>query len=493
MSDPLQAAPGNTPLKWWQGLDRYCWVVLIIAAMGWMFDTMDQNLMNLVRVPSLKQLLHPHPDQPQLTDTEKKTLDAEVKKRSGWINSIFLIGWAAGGFVFGILGDRLGRTKTMIFTILIYAIFTGASGLVHNFWSYALMRFITALGVGGEWAAGASLVAEVFPARSRPMALGLLQGLSAVGNMMASIITLVIAAVTPESHQAGSWRWAYFVGAVPALLILWIRSAVKEPEKWKQAKEHASLGKEMGNMSDLFRHPTLRRRTLAAILMGTAGVCALWGVGFYSTDFVREELKAGGLAQKAIDMRVSIMFLLQNAGAFFGIYLFAAFSERFTRREAFFLWFPLAWATVMLFFWSIVGSHARAFTIACVMAPVMGFGTLGPFSGYTVYFPELFPTRLRATGCGLAYNAARILAAGGPFALGTLSAHFAVYAADGSVLRSGYGGAASVVTCIYVLGVVGTLIAPETRGLPLPEDNDFDTPAAERSSARPLATSATAD
>ena len=131
-------------LKWYQGLDRYCWVVLIIAALGWMFDTMDQNLMNLVRVPSLNELLFKDTPAKDLTIAQQ----AVVRQHSGYITSIFLLGWAAGGFIFGIIGDRLGRTRTMIITILIYAIFTGASGLVHSFGWYAVMRFITALGVG---------------------------------------------------------------------------------------------------------------------------------------------------------------------------------------------------------------------------------------------------------------------------------------------------------------------------------------------------------
>jgi MFS family permease len=164
-------------LRWYQGLDRYCWIVLIVAALGWLFDTMDQNLFNLVRAPSLADLLsHQH----GLTGD---ALKADVKEKSGIVTAIFLIGWAVGGFGFGIIGDRIGRTGTMIATILTYAIFTGLSGapFVQTWETYAFMRFMTAVGVGGEWAAGASLVAEVFPARSRPMALGTLQALSAVG------------------------------------------------------------------------------------------------------------------------------------------------------------------------------------------------------------------------------------------------------------------------------------------------------------------------
>src|SRR4051812_18650111 len=197
----------KTGLKWYQGLDRYCWIVLAIAALGWLFDTMDQNLMNIVRAPSLTEIFHPHPDTKALATQEKIDLDKKVKEYGGKLTSIFLLGWAAGGFIFGILGDRLGRTRTMIITILVYAIFTGGSGLVHSFGAYAFMRFMTALGVGGEWAAGAALVAEVFPSRARPMALGLLQALSAVGNMLAAVITLIIAQSVSPDHQASSWRW----------------------------------------------------------------------------------------------------------------------------------------------------------------------------------------------------------------------------------------------------------------------------------------------
>jgi len=448
--------PSGKPLRWYQGLDRYCWVVLAISALGWLFDTMDQNIWTLVRSASLKDILDDKIQDP-------KQLAAEVKEKGGWITAIFLLGWSAGGFIFGILGDRLGRTKTMIITILIYAVFTGGSGLVKSWELYAVMRFMTALGVGGEWAAGASLVAETFPQRSRPMALGLLQALSAVGNMMAAGITLGIGEMDTR------WRWAYFVGAAPALLVLWIRSSVKEPQKWKDAKEHATAGKEMGKIADLFLHPVLRRNTVAAVLMGTAGVGALWGVGFFSTDMLRGELLGAGQPAKKVSDLVSIMFLLQNLGSFFGIYLFAVFTERFNRRIAFFVSFALAWASVLAYFWGVSGSGSGAFTRALILAPVMGFCSLLPFSGYTIYFPELFPTRLRATGAGFCYNAARILAAGAPFALGSLSA-----ALEKQAPGKGFALAATIVSSVYVLGFIGTSLGPETKGRPLPEDADFD-------------------
>ncbi|MBI3856866.1 MAG: MFS transporter [Planctomycetes bacterium] len=462
--DQAAAAP---PLKWYQGLEKYCWVVLVISALGWLFDTMDQNLFTLVRKPSMEDLLLSKEARAKLTPPEKAAFDKDVKDKGGTVTMIFMFGWAAGGFLFGILGDRLGRTKTMIITILIYAVCTGASGLVGNWMLYSAARFFTGLGVGGEWAAGAALVAETFPQRARPMALGLLQALSSVGNMMAAVITFVITSANFD------WRVVYFVGAAPALLVLWIRRSVHEPEQWVHAKERASVGKEMGKIGELFSHPELRRRLIASVLLCTAGVAALWGVGFFSTDFVLTELERGGMDGKSRGQIKDVMFFLQNLGSFFGIYTFAILSERLNRRKAFLISYVMAWISILVFFWTIADTGAGAKVRALCLAPVLGFCTLMPFSGFTIYFPELFPTRLRTTGCGFAYNASRVLAAGAPKTLSWLAGVMATY--EGGVLvKNGYAPAASIVAFIYLIGFLGTWLGPETRGKALPEDKDFD-------------------
>ncbi len=438
----------HTRQRWYQGLQRYCWIVLTVAALGWLFDTMDQNIYNLVRAPSLTELLKPH--------VEQADLAAAVKDKGGIITAIFLLGWSVGGFIFGILGDRLGRTRTMIFTILIYAVFTGASGIVHSWEMYAAMRFMTALGVGGEWAAGAALVAETFPSRSRPQALGFLQALSAVGNMIACIITLVI------PNLESNWRWAYFVGAAPALLVLWITASIKEPQQWHEAKVSSAMGRELGNIRDLFLNPIIRRNAIAATLMATAGVGSLWGIAYFSPDMIRAELVGAKVAPAKIGQLASWQFLAQQAGAFVGAYMFAGISQRLGRRKTFHIYFVLAWASILAFFWLIQGSGEAAFSRALILSPILGFCTLGPFAGYTIYFPELFPTRLRATGCGFCYNAARILAASAPFILGRL-------------LKSmNFAQAATIVSSVIVLGFIGAMLGPETVGKALPEDADFE-------------------
>lgn len=439
----------ETNLRWYQGLTRYAWLVLIIAALGWLFDTMDQNIFTIMRQPAISELVTP-----LVPPGDAAALQGATNFYGGIIVAIFLLGWAVGGAVFGILGDRIGRTRTMVFTILIYATFTGLGGTAHTWWQFAIFRFLAALGVGGEWAAGASIVAEVFPQRSRAMALGTLQALSAVGNMTAATICYFLAGV--------SWRWAFAVGVIPALVVVWIRRSLKEPERWQHAKEVAAVDvkQELGAIGDLFTDPVLRRNTIGAVLLATAGVGGLWGVGFWTPDLLTIVLKPLNLAADQMGRYRSMMFFVQQMGAFFGMYAYAVISERTGRRGALLFFFLAAWAAVEGMFWTV-----HTFQEAMIWAPILGFCTLGPFSAYTVYFPELYPTRLRTTGCGFCYNCARVLAAGAPFILGGISRHFAV--ANGQEM--GFRIAAGIVACIYVVGIIGLAIAPETKGCPLPE------------------------
>ena len=467
-----QYTRSESQLRWYQGLEPYCWLVLIIAALGWLFDTMDQNLFNLVRTPSIRDLLSSTIDDPQL-------LEAETKKIGGWITAIFLVGWSVGGFIFGILGDRLGRTRTMIITILIYAGFTGLSALAWNWQSYAVVRFMTGLGVGGEWAAGAAIVAEVFPERSRAMALGTLQALSAFGNMMAAVVTFTLAGL--------SWRSVYLVGALPALLVVWIRRSLHEPEPWVEARKKASFGHELGAIGELFRDKQLRRNTVAALMMAVAGQAALWGIGFWSVDLLATVLDGLSVARVDVDRTKSLMFFVQQAGAMLGIFLFALFSERTTRRRAFFVWFGLGWVTIPVFFWGVAMSPSvpvpgildsvlapltfsaglveaarNTVQVATLLAFLLGFATLGPFSGYTVYFPELYPTRLRVTGCGISYNGGRFMAAAAPATSG--SPHSSFCESAGSCGRRSSHGCDAGQLCLPAGLPAGIWLAPETKG-----------------------------
>ncbi|MEX2558893.1 MAG: MFS transporter, partial [Pirellulales bacterium] len=216
---------------WYRDLTRYHWFVFVVAALGWLFDTMDQQLFNLARRPAMTELIGGGPNHP------------DIDRYGGYATSIFLVGWATGGIGFGVLGDRIGRAKTMILTILVYSMFTGLSAFSTTVWDFSIYRFLTGLGVGGEFAVGISLVAEVVSERARPFALGLLQALSAVGNVTAAVISLSLghleeigaldALSLPGIGRVSAWRVMFLVGTLPALLAVFIRRRLKEPERWQ--------------------------------------------------------------------------------------------------------------------------------------------------------------------------------------------------------------------------------------------------------------------
>lgn len=493
---------------WWHGLTRYHWFVFIVAALGWLFDCLDQQIFILARVPAMRSLLRP---------------DQNVDEFAGYATAIFLIGWATGGLAFGVLGDRIGRAKTMMLTILLYSVCTGLSALSTGFWDFALYRFVTGLGVGGEFAVGVALVAEVMPDRARPYALGFLQALSALGNVSAALLNMGFAKLSAENIVSGNsaWRWMFVVGAFPALLALVVRMRLKEPEKWLAAKASREHGDKLGSYADLFGNPhwktpatigglfvagimimafsapdswpklgigiglalaalvcglfvvyggkgpapVWRRNAMVGLLLACSGVIALWGIGFFSFDLVGSILHKTFTAQgmdpakigSAVGHWKGIASMMLNLGAFFGIYAFSIVSQRIGRKPTFAIVFVCAMistAAVFLFL--------NTFSQILWMLPIMGFFMLAIFGGYAVYFPELFPTHLRSTGTSFCYNVGRFVAASGPAILGILTSK--VYHDMPEPLR--YAGLTMCV--IFLLGLAVLPFAPETKGKPLP-------------------------
>ena len=393
-----------------------------------------------------------------------------------------------GGLVFGILGDRIGRAKTMLLTILLYSAFTGLSALSVGMYDFAFYRFLTGLGVGGEFAVGVSLVAEVMPDRARPMALGWLQALSAVGNMPAACISIGLGKAEESGVIGSAWRAMFVIGVLPALLSLFIFKRLKEPEQWQAAAARRKADREagplapedrLGSLGELFGDPRWRRNTLVGMLLAFAGVVGLWGIGFFSFDLIRTIFNSHftrvgedqGLAGEALKTFVDgkltfwtgITSLLQNAGAFFGIYAFSRITQNIGRRPAFALSFLLAMAATAFTFWFLNDFHQIFW-----MIPLMGFCQLALFGGYAIYFPELFPTRLRSTGTSFCYNVGRLVAAAGPSALGLLTSQvYADYKQIDPSLPFRYAG---VTMCaVYLIGLLALPFAPETKGKPLPE------------------------
>jgi MFS family permease len=449
------AAPAISA-PWWRGLERYHWFVIIVAALGWLFDCLDQQLFNAARVPAMRDLLH--------------TNDmGVVLQYGGYATSIFLMGWATGGLIFGILGDRIGRAKTMLWTILIYSLFTGLSALSTGFWDFAFYRFLTGLGVGGEFAVGVALVAEVIPERARPYALGLLQALSTVGNIAAALVSIGIGLLQQDGtvSQTHGWRFMFLVGAIPALLAILIRRKLKEPERWQRAKQE-NRGN-MGSYRELFKHPRWRRNAVVGFLLAFVGVVGLWGILFFSIDLIavvlRQSFVAQGLAPAAISGKlgiwVGITLIFMNVGAFAGLYSFGPVAQRIGRKSAFAIAFVLAMLSTAAGFW-FLNDRSDIFWLI----PIMGFCQFSLFAGYAIYFPELFPTRLRSTGTSFCYNVGRFVAALGPLTLGLLTSK--VFHGHPHPMPLRYAGL--TLSAVFLIGLITLPFAPETKGQGLPEE-----------------------
>ena len=260
---------------WYRELTRYHWFVFVVAALGWLFDTMDQQLFTLARRPACQELLGLPPSDPM------------IDRYGGYATSVFLIGWATGGIAFGVLGDRIGRAKTMLWTILIYSVCTGLSALSVSIYDFAFYRFLTGLGVGGEFAVGVALVAEVMPERARPFALGMLQALSAVGNVSAALISLGLGRLQETGAIDSAWRVMFVVGTVPALLAVLIRRRLKEPERWRASAAQGATAARLGSYAELFGNPRWRKHALLGLALAFSGVVGLWGIGFFSPDLNR--------------------------------------------------------------------------------------------------------------------------------------------------------------------------------------------------------------
>ena len=406
------------------GLSRYQLLVLLVAWLGWVFDSMDATIYNLVLTPALRELLG----------------NRGTAKNIGWyggiILAIFLVGWALGGILLGVLADYLGRARTLVIAILIYAVFTGLAGFAHTWWELAIYRFLTALGVGGEWASGATLVAEVLPESWRVKGAGVLQSAWGAGYFLAAGVYLVLA--------GQSWRVMFFVGILPALVGLFALLKVHEPERWRAARPS---GADRLTLWELFAHAQ-RRDTIVGSALALVAVFGLWGTTNWTPSLVREMFEKGRLAGAGITRMVSYAVMSLNAGAIAGYFAFPPLAERLGRKPAF-AWM-MAGAAITL---PAIFLVPRSYSTVLALLPVLGFFTNGIFSGFPIYLPELFPTRIRATGAGFCFNAGRLLAASGPFLTGYLVAQL------GSFAR-----AASAVALIYVAGMLVLLFARETKG-----------------------------
>ena len=392
--------------------------VLLLAWLGWTFDVMDASLFVFAKGRMLTEMLG--------GAEAYKLLGPAIEGR---IQMGFLVGWALGGFGFGILADRWGRARTLTLTILLYCLFTGLTGLAQTPEQVALFRFLTALGIGGEWAAGAALVAESVPDSFRPKAAAILQTAAAFGPVLGAIANLALKDV--------SWRWLFAVGVLPAAVAFLFRFAGDHGPAIRAKPEPVSR---------LFG-PSLRRATVVAMAIGIVGVTGAGLVPFWLPNLVASA--SAGLPAPDIEARKSYITFAQHAGTLAGVLIFPLLMARFGRRIPLALFFALA---PVVFAGMILGTFTYERLVLAV--PFVSFVTIGLSAGFGLYFPELFPAGLRATGAGLAYNAGRIASAPVPALVGAL-------AVGGDVSRA----VLLVAIGLYLFGIVAVAFAPETRGL----------------------------
>lgn len=453
-------------------MTAYCWWVLFIGAASWLFDCMDQRIFVLSRAPALRDLMSA-----SLVGLSQEDANVLVNTHGQYVTAAMVTGWAVGGLFFGIVGDKWGRVRTLSASIFVYSLFTGLSGLSQTWLDFCLWRFLMGCGIGGAFATAATLIAETMPSRYRALALGSFQALSATGNIMGSAIARYL--ILPDvSHSIlgfdiAGWRIIFFVGIAPALLIVLIMTTIKEPDRWHAAQVTAKeqLDRQLGDLKSMFSHRRWRRNAIVGVMLSIAGVVGLWGIGFWTPELIEDAL--GGLSPEQVGKVKAMATLLQDVGAFFGMFFFTLMALWLGRRMSFGICFVLCYVVVAFVFLSL-----RTATQAYWMTPMVGFATLSVFGGYAVYFPELFPTRLRATGTGMCYNVGRILSAaiilfGAPLQLGlkgTLESYSDILNRFG--ITSPFRAAAIVMCTIYVVGLIALIWAPETKGKPLPTDDD---------------------
>ena len=367
------------------------------AWLGWAFDGLDGFLYTLIALPFVGKLLGAGAKPP------------EVVEKAALIQAVFLVGWALGGAVFGRIGDRLGRTKTLNLTILTYAAFTGLSFFATEWWHLLIFRFMAALGIGGEWAAGAALVSETLPNQYRHWGSAILQS----GYMTG----MLLAAATVNALKNVDHKYVFLIGIVPALLTLWIRKSVPEPEDW--AKEQSK--KSMPKVSELFG-PKVLPTTLKVLGLSSICLCGAWTVLYFAAQLVRKHPAASGMNKAELDALVSgavTTYTLVNIG---GNFAMAALTKWIGYRKGFVIFLV---ATLLVF--TIGFSQVRSLEESRMWINAAAFTSLGIFAAFPLYFPPLFPTLLRTTGAGFCYNAGRLIAAAGTLFAGKIAPNQAFF------------------------------------------------------------------
>jgi MFS family permease len=389
------------------------WKTGIAAWLGWLFDGLEMHLYTLVAAPFVMQLVG------------AATLSSpEVKSHSAWIQAAFLVGWALGGAFFGRLGDRIGRARALSLTVLTYAIFTGLSFFTTEWWHLLIFRFLAALGIGGEWAVGASLLSETWPKRWRPWIAAVLQTGVNLGILLACVVQAVVAGAAPWlAEHFSAWlpagwevypRFVFLAGVLPAALVWWIRRAVPEPAEWELARKAETR---VPRLRDLFA-PEIRRTTVLSLVVCATALSGWWAFAFWNHQHIRNLPDLASWRMEDRERFVATVFFVWISVSMAGNFFAGLLARFFGYRRAIALMFLGLGSSMALCY-----SAPRPHEAYLYWDSVIGFFS-GVFGLFTMYLPPLFPTLLRTTGAGFCFNFGRIAAAGG-------TVYFGLYAQVG--------------------------------------------------------------
>jgi MFS family permease len=434
---------------WYRSLNRSQWNTLFAANLGWLFDGYEVYALILTVGVALHQLLDP-------------SQYGQIPFYAGTTIAITLFGWGVGGMIGGVLADYIGRKRTMMLAILAYSLMTGLSALSWSWLSFALLRFVVGVAIGSEWATGASITAELWPDKARGKGAGLMQCGLGIGFFIASLVWVFVSPYGPDA-----WRYMYLIGIVPGLFTLWIRRGIPESPVWERSNERrksavarkargdrldaADHGLTRFTLAELFADPKVRVRLVIVFLMSLATTLAWWGISSFVPPYVASVAAKAGLPGPVWAGYTGMAY---NLGAIVGYISLGFFADVVGRKPVVMVFYAAALImTPVLFLWT------SDLNLLLLAACVNGFFTLGQYSWMPVWLPELFPTRVRATGMAFAFNTPRFIACIGPLVAGALIANF-----------GGFGNTAVTISMIYVVGFIAAIFLPETRGKPLPEN-----------------------
>ena len=408
-------------LTFWSEASPAARQALIAASLGWLLDAFDVMLYALVLASLMSDL----------------GLD---RATGGLLGSLTLAASAAGGIIFGIVADRFGRTRALSLSILIYSVFTALCGVAQNVTQLAIFRLLLGIGMGGEWASGAALVSETWPAEHRGKALGLMQSCWAIGYGAAAI---VVALILPRF----GWRAVFFVGIIPALFTLWIRRSVKEPDMWLRSRAPTVAPDAPVAPRRTQAHPAMSGLwfvTVALTLMNAATMFAWWGLNLWIPAYLSLPTSQGGIGLTTVAM--SFFVVAMQVGMWFGYVTFGVVSDRAGRKPTYVTY--LIAAAILVFAYGAVQTPLALLALG----PFVAFFGTGYFSGFGAITAEIYPTSIRATAQGFTYNIGRLASASAPFVVGSLAQ------------ERGFGAAFAVTAAAFLVAALIWIVIPETRG-----------------------------